>query len=1418
VNKQTANPAITLSTGLFALLSSLLRTPGTGAPSTKATNQISLGRRAAAKTFTRNNNKSIQPRNSRQATTQRIATKLGCVAYFKRALFSLPALVLASLAFTPAPALAAAPETPELTVETHVPSPPSPSTEAVLRGVLNPNAAGVVGTYQFFYKVSQTGACEGESHTPASPGISFGGQHEELPAETLSALKPNTEYAVCLLAETSPTEKTLSAPVTFKTAIPLETPVNTKVKAGSITATTVEVEGELNPGEQREAEPGTYEFLYKLSAISAAPTGECEESRAPEPAETASGAVKEAVGPLELEHLQPNAKYTFCLRVHNEAGEEATGAPVTFNTNPAPPTIVSQSASHHNNAGESLNPGEARLEGVVNPNNQLTECHFQYGEASVEEHEVSCEPEVLKGFGEQNVAAVVGGLQPGHTYHYQIIARNGKGETAPLVEETVIPEETPRTSPATAVEPNGTEATLNGTLNPLHEHEPQPGSYEFVYRQSATECRRTNPSTGQPENEKATPSTAANGHLGENVEAKLSELQPGATYTFCLLARDKAEEPAVGPPQTFTTPAVALEISGTSATEVTATAAKLNAQIDPGGAETTYHFEYIDRAGYEAALAEGAANPYAKGVSTPESPSIGADNSLHTATAAIQGLQPGMTYHYRLVATNPKSPPGGTDGPDQTFTTETTGGESALPDGRAYELVSPPQKDGAEVLGINGSGITPAVGDPTQASEDGTSVTYIASAPVGANPPGNALSTQMFSTRGAGGWSSLDIATPHKHSIEGVSLNGEEYRRFSPDLSHALLLQLPGVLEPPLAPEIQQEVYGESEIYLRNNATNTFRAVVTAEPLPEVNFEGATPDLSHVVFGAPAGLDPNYPSAGGLYEWAAGQTRLVSVLPERLPASGQTLLGSTFVYSSRLDRPATRHAISDDGTRVVWSDEEGLFTRNMATGETLQVDAKQGGGRVAGEGAFKVANSDGSRVFFTDGNALVTGAHQGNQFEVQYHEGDLYMFEPARPEGERLTDLTLGVSGRVDVLEANEAGTSIYVRTPGVLASAPNSEGESATPCTETEHGAGHNGEFVPSACNLYLLRESSAGGGSWSVTFVAGGAEAGPYEGNEGRAEEPLQRQAARVSPSGRYLAFMSRRSLTGYDNRDANSGEPDEEVYLYDAETNRMLCASCNPTGARPVGQYAIAHEHIPGIAMDPPGTWRGRWVAAAIPGWTEDGKSYSSGYQPRYLNDEGRLFFTSSDALVPRDVNGRADVYEYEPVGVGSCQPPSYGQGASVVFNKTLGGCIGLISAGTGNTDSVFFDASVSGNDVFFTTQDGLVSQDKDGTADMYDARVCTQAEPCPSSLALSPACTTTDSCRVAPSPQPGVFGAPASATFVGAGNAAATPPPKKTTRKKTVKCARGKKRSHGRCVKAKKKRPKAKKARNDRRPGR
>ena len=178
-----------------------------------------------------------------------------------------------------------------------------------------------------------------------------------------------------------------------------------------------------------------------------------------------------------------------------------------------------------------------------------------------------------------------------------------------------------------------------------------------------------------------------------------------------------------------------------------------------------------------------------------------------------------------------------------------------------------------------------------------------------------------------------------------------------------------------------------------------------------------------------------------------------------------------------------------------------------------------------------------------------------------------------------------------------------------------------------------------------------------------------------------------------------------------------------------------------------------------MDPEKAWgpnKPYWVSAMLPGWAQPEQSGAGTiYQPRYLSDEGRLFFDSAEGLVPQDTNGRVDVYEYEPGGVGSC-----GDGS---------GCVYLISGGTGSKDSTFVDATPSGNDVFFVSESQLVSQDTDNAYDMYDARACTDATRCFSVAPVPPpACTSADACRPGPTPQPPIFGAPASATFSGPGN--------------------------------------------------
>ena len=86
-----------------------------------------------------------------------------------------------------------------------------------------------------------------------------------------------------------------------------------------------------------------------------------------------------------------------------------------------------------------------------------------------------------------------------------------------------------------------------------------------------------------------------------------------------------------------------------------------------------------------------------------------------------------------------------------------------------------------------------------------------------------------------------------------------------------------------------------------------------------------------------------------------------------------------------------------------------------------------------------------------------------------------------------------------------------------------------------------------------------------------------------------------------------------------------------------------------------------------------------------------------QPRWVSENGQVFFDSLNGIVPEDTNATQNVYEYED------------------------GHVYLISSPTSPYPSYFDDASPSGNDVFFTTYARLVGQDADELPDLYDARV-------------------------------------------------------------------------------------------------
>ncbi len=387
-----------------------------------------------------------------------------------------------------------------------------------------------------------------------------------------------------------------------------------------------------------------------------------------------------------------------------------------------------------------------------------------------------------------------------------------------------------------------------------------------------------------------------------------------------------------------------------------------------------------------------------------------------------------------------------------------------------------------------------------------------------------------------------------------------------------------------------------------------------------------------------------------------------------------------------------------------------------------EVGAAGGRSVEIGPGAYWTASADGSLVYFTN--------------------GDLYQYDTNTAQ---TTDITPG--GEVQgVLGASEDGSYVYFVAKGVLA-AGASAGEE----------------------NLYLWHEGKT---VFITTFTSGENRQTVADWKEG-----LIGHTSRVSPNGQYVAFQAIDPLTGYDNRplhpeactnistgttafafEENSSGRCVEVYLYSAAANRLVCASCDPGGVPPTGNASVPMAVHAGYFL------RG-WQTPSV--------------QQRYLLDDGRLFFQSSDALVAQASNGRQNVYEYEPGGVGSCS-----SGAS---------CVSLISTGTSSENSYFLDAGESGRDVFIITRQQLVAQDGDEALDVYDARVDGGF-----STASPPPCSG-EACRPAVTPAPEIYGAPPSATFTGPGNPPAQPATTapaaktKTVKKKKPKAKKRKQRS-------------------------
>ena len=774
-------------------------------------------------------------------------------------------------------------------------------------------------------------------------------------------------------------------------------------------------------------------------------------------------------------------------------------------------------------------------------------------------------------------------------------------------------------------------------------------------------------------------------------------------------------------------------IGASAPTSLTATSATVEAQVNPEHFDTHYRFQYLTEAAYAA---DG--ETFAGAFETVEA-DLGSATVAHPARARLRSLQPDTTYVFRVEAENANNGGGPVFGAVSQFHTYPSS-PTGLPDGRAYEMVSPAAKSG-EVFtpGTELSGSC-ALNAETESTECFPGL-LSQKTPMRSTPNGEAVvyegypfyaglsstPNEYLARRSPNGWATEGLSTP----LFSNGAGGQGYVAFSPDLRESVVSQI----SPALSPE-DPTLGGESyaNLYLRS-ADGSLQPLVTEAP-PDRTADlatgeefrvifgdgnagsGSVPAFSHLTFAAndaltgatanaPAAVDGgvqvglgNRPSNLNLYEWLNRQLRLVNVQPGNATTAPGAVLGSGILLEPRERTTAdVDHAISDDGSHIFWSEE--------ATGQVyVRIDGNETK-QIEDPGRFLVATPDGSKVLLSDGCLYVLASESCEADLSQGH----------------------GASTLSGILGAAEDLSRVYFVDEEALTpvSDESANGEHAT--------TGRDNLYAWHAGDTAFLGKLVEQDNSWTLGSKFGGWKASSSD------------RLAQITPDGTKLAFMSEAPLTGYDNTGGSeshcfgreSAGRCSEVFEYDANAGTLSCASCNPAGLPPLGRSTLT---------------------------LIDGESGGGGLpplpQPRNLSPDGdgRLFFESQDRLSPRDTNGRTtDVYEWEPDGVGSCVRSA--------------GCVFLTSSGQSDSDSQFVDSSASGADAFFVTRSQLLRQDTNEQLDLYDARAGGGIEENTTAPCDAEGCKSTLPAGAPPSAPSG------SSAFAGAGNL--TPPASKPSSK-------------------------------------
>ncbi len=862
---------------------------------------------------------------------------------------------------------------------------------------------------------------------------------------------------------------------------------------------------------------------------------------------------------------------------------------------------------------------------------EVTACTVDYGLTKSFGTTKPCNPGTPYT-GTKNVSVDLEGLFTEADYYYRVQATNSNGmnETFENVLHTVAVLET-ETGAVTNLA--STSATLNGSLDP----DGMPTTYKFQYGLDTNYDLET-PSAGAGSGTGAAPVTPVG----------VEDLQPGRTYHYRLVATN-ALGTTFGDDRTFTAPARPL-IAGLNATNVLATSADVHARIQNYDSDATYYVEYGTSVSYDR--------------KTPEV-ELGPQAAFQSVTVYLTDLQPGLTYNFRFVATNDHgtstssnatfdfAPP--SNCPNSHVRQQT--GSNYLPDCRAYELVSPGRAGSVQLfpgdllfrLPLSSPLTQPDVkmryqnaGLATTPSRFGY---FGAFGGIEGSGAANFLLDHYVASRTSTGWETTFPAL--KGDESGLSWKGQCSVTFNLCLDYAIDLSPTNNFgRAPFA-----YLWDVSGKFITRLPTN-FAVVPEADHL--TGDEVPSGDFSHFVFSssdlafAPGGLET---APGSAYDNAIGP-KTVSVI-SKLPGGGDLPQDA-----GTADEYVKIAAVTNNGSHILMSTVApgGRTNLFMRVNDAVTHEVSPG----VGVQLLKMS-ADGSKVAFLS-DSVLTG-------EDEDSSRDIYLWDEATQD---VTLITTGNGkGNSDACNANwTAGCNVAPITSerpdidDVMSSSGDVYFYSPEQLDPDNPG-------VFNQRNLYHVNEGDV---QYVTTFDPG-----------------TQANRMQIGADGRHAAFLTKAELTGYESSYFNTFGVEltaRQMYMFDADTGEVQCASCNPTGQAPTI-----------LRSDPPGNSTGAVSADVL-----------ASKNGRFMSDDGRTAFATSDQLSPRDSNEIIDVYEFVD---GRPQLITAGNGDRDLFPS-----LALLIPGV-NTG--LEAVSRDGRDIFFSTYDTLVSQDENGAfIKMYVAR--------------------------------------------------------------------------------------------------